>query len=124
MDAYIGVQAMAVSGVGHVRTCVLAVLAVVGPAWVEPALADYQSTMDALTRGLPADASALVYRIVDCNHWGGEEPYDAARKREIEAAMTRLDCNNLSRDETALRRRYATNRALLDAIDKADKVGE
>ena len=115
---------MAGRGANRVGTCVWAVMAMVGPVWAGPALADYQSTMDALTRGLPADASALIYRIVDCNHWGGEEPYDAARKAEIEAAMNKLDCNNLSRDEAILRRRYGANRAVIEAFDKAHKLTE
>jgi hypothetical protein len=101
---------------------VLAILT--GLAWAAPARGDYQSTMDALTRGLPPDASALVYRIVDCNHWGGEEPYDNARKAEIEKAMDQLDCNGLSRDEASLRRRYAADRVVLDAFDKAHKLPE
>jgi hypothetical protein len=112
------------TGTGSGRTHVLSLLGLLALLWPWPAAADYQSTMEALTKGLPPDARALVHRIVDCNHWGGEEPYDAARKAEIETAMTRLDCNNLSRDEAALRRRYAANRAVLDALDRAHKLGE
>ena len=104
------------------RGPVLAILT--GLACTAPARGDYQRTMDALTRGLPPDASALVYRIADCNHWGGEEPYDDARKAEIEKAMNQLDCNGLSRDEASLRRRYAADRLVLDAFDRAHKVGE
>ena len=98
--------------------------ALLGLVWSLPAAADHQQTMDALTRGLPQDAVALVYRIVDCNHWGGEEPYDDARRAEIEKAMEALDCNGLARDEASLRQRHAPNRAVLDALDKAHRLPE
>jgi hypothetical protein len=104
------------------RGPVLAILT--GLAFAASARGDYQSTMDALTRGLPPDASALVHRIVDCNHWGGEEPYDDARRAEIDKAMNQLDCNGLSRDEASLRRRYAADRVVLDAFDKAHRLAE
>jgi hypothetical protein len=100
------------------------VLAALSALWAGPSLGDYQQTMDALTRGLPPDATALVYRIVDCNHWGGEEPYDDARRAEIAKAMDALECNALSRDEAVLRQRYAANKAVLEAFDKARRLPE
>ncbi len=87
-----------------------------------PAAADYRSTMDALTKDLPADAKALVYRIVDCNHWLGEEPYDAERRKEIERAIAELGCGRLDRDEAALRQRYANRQRVIEAFDRAHKV--
>jgi hypothetical protein len=36
-----------------------------------------------LKKGQPQDAALFIDRYVECNHWGGEEPYDAERKKEI-----------------------------------------
>lgn len=56
---------------------------------------------------LPADVRVLIDRRADCNHWAGEEPYDRARKREIDKAIRDLRCETVQREETRLRRRYA-----------------
>ena len=106
-------------GAGRRRVTAWPVIAGCSLFWAAPLAADYQSTMEALTRGLPSEAAGLIYRIVDCNHWGGEEPYDDARKTDIEAAMSRLRCNDLERDVAIARQRYATSPEVLDAIDKA-----
>ncbi|MCW5746449.1 MAG: hypothetical protein KIT36_09645 [Alphaproteobacteria bacterium] len=104
------------------RAVIGGALALAAGLVVAPVRADYQSTMEALTRGLPRDASALVYRIVGCNHWGGEEPYDDARKAEIDKAMRELDCDRLDRDEADLRRRHAGDPAVLKALDQAKEL--
>ncbi len=38
---------------------------------------------------MPDDVRALVDDYDTCVHFGGEEPYDDARRREIEAAVAR-----------------------------------
>ena len=68
---------------------------------------------------IPADAAAYVERRIACDHWAGEEPYDAARARQIAAAAKRLRCNNIDADETRLRRRYARDPDVLKALDAA-----
>lgn len=70
---------------------------------------------------LPADAAAYVARRKGCNHWGGEEAYDAARGRDIAAALTSLRCDAIDADEARLRRRYGKNPAILEAFDTADR---
>ena len=84
--------------------------------------ADYQGTLDALTRGLPPEVGALIHRIVDCNHWGGEEGYDEARTAEIVAAMDSLSCDVLDHDEAALRQRYGASPTVIRALDKAKEL--
>ncbi len=76
-----------------------------------------------LKKGQPADVAALIDRFVDCNHWGGEEPYDKARRKEIEKAITELRCTRLDADEAKLLKKYpgkpAVRKALHDARESA-----
>jgi hypothetical protein len=64
---------------------------------------DDRTRLDALLKNSPSDVVALVGRRLECQHWGGEEPYDAARRAEILAAVTRLKCGTLGADEEVLR---------------------
>ena len=59
-----------------------------------------------LKADMPAPVVALIDRIVGCNHWAGEEPYDEQRRREINAAVASLRCQSLERDEQRILRRY------------------
>ena len=99
---------------------VLFLLAPIG-LLVVPALAadDARTKLDALLKNAPADVVALVGRRLDCLHWGGEEPYDAARRAEILAAVTRLKCGTLGADEEVLRRKYAQSPPSLAVLDAA-----
>lgn len=67
----------------------------------------------------PKTVRAFIARRTDCNHWGGEEPYDAARRREINRAVRDLRCTRLDRDEAKLIKHMRGNAeliALLDAV--------
>lgn len=39
---------------------------------------------------MPADVQAFIVRENSCEHFAGEEPYDDARRRELEAAAARF----------------------------------
>lgn len=52
-----------------------------------------------------------------CQHFAGEEPYDAARRAEIEQAFTEQGCAALAGDAAALRARYRGQPAALQAIE-------
>lgn len=54
-----------------------------------------------------------------CSHFSGEEPYDAARQKEIAAAMRKYKCESLDKEEAALKKRYKDNPAVLDVLQKA-----
>ena len=88
---------------------------------VVPAFAadDDRARLDVLLKNSPADVVALVNRRLECQHWGSEEPYDAARRAEILSAVTRLKCGMLGNDEAALRRKYAQSPPALAALDAA-----
>lgn len=77
-------------------------------ALLSPALAD-----------TPRDVARYIDRREGCNHWAGEEGYDAARRAEIDKAIADLRCTALDRDERALRRRYRNNPEALRRIEKA-----
>ncbi|AHE54599.1 hypothetical protein [Sphingomonas sanxanigenens] len=79
-------------------------------------------TLAARAARQPAAVRAFIDRRTGCNHWAGEEPYDAARRREIDGALADLRCARLDADEALLLRRYggdAELRALLDAVRDA-----
>lgn len=75
--------------------------------------------LDGAIRAAPAPVRAFIQRRDECEHWGGEEPYDKARRREIEAAVRDLRCTALDRDEAALKRRYAARPDLIDLMERA-----
>lgn len=68
----------------------LAAFAVCLLTCLPPATGRAQTARDPLaelTRGLPRPVAAFIERIVYCEHWAGEEPYDAERRAEISAAL-------------------------------------
>lgn len=89
----------------------LALIASVAHAEVDP-LAD-------LIKGQPRDVAAVTERIAMCTHFGGEEPYDKERRREIVAAMKKYRCAKIEDDRTALNKRYKNNAAVLGVLQKA-----
>ena len=97
----------------------LFVLLLTGLAVPGEAKADTEDIMHALTQGMPADVSDFIYRRVECNHWEGEEPYDAERAGEIEAATLRLGCEDLPQQEQSLREFYSGEPTVLESLYKA-----
>lgn len=73
-----------------------------------PQVADYGE--------LPREVRVLIDRRLNCDHWAGEEPYDRARRREINAALRDLRCGTVEREETRLKRRYARLPQVLKAL--------
>lgn len=64
----------------------------------------------------PAEVLDFVSRSANCQHWGGEEPYDEDRRAEIEAAMIEQRCDALTADGTRLATTYADQPATLAVI--------
>lgn len=87
-------------------------------------LADGQETVRDRVNAQPWRVIAFIERRADCNHWGGEEPYDAERRREIEKNVRDLRCVSVDRDERRLRKRYRNMPAVLAILDEtADLPG-
>lgn len=70
---------------------------------------------------LPADLQRFIARREACNHWAGEEGYDAARRRQIERALREQRCDSLGAEEAALRDHYKAAPDLLAILDQADE---
>ena len=70
---------------------------------------------------LPADVRRFIDKRDSCEHWIGEEGYDAARRREI-ARNVRRSCTGVDRELDRLRRVYRRNPRVLAALKDYDKV--
>jgi hypothetical protein len=87
-----------------------------------PCAAASDDPLAGLTKGQPKDVAALVERIVECNHWSGEEPYDAERRKEIQDAMADLKCDRLAADEAKALKRHANNPKAIRALKEAKEL--
>ena len=59
-----------------------------------------------------------------CNHWGGEEPYDAERRRQIEEAWEGMRCATIEAEAAFLRRHFAKFSETVELLDvTADELG-
>ncbi len=58
----------------------------------------------------PHAVRAFLVRRTGCNHWGGEEGYDAERAAQIAEAAHKLRCNRIEADEKRITRQYAKSR--------------
>ena len=69
------------------------------------------------------DIADYAARRAGCNHWGGEEGMDAARRTQINNAMTGLKCGQIDQDEAGLLHRYSGQPQLQQQIrDAHDKL--
>lgn len=75
-----------------------------------------------LTKGQPKDVVKMIDRYVGCNHWGGEEPYNEERRKEIDSAMSDLRCDTLTNDEKIILQRYSGNKRVLEALKSAKEM--
>ena len=60
----------------------------------------------AVSTALPADMRAYVERRDACEHFAGEEGYDAERQRFLNRQIKQLRCLTLDRDRKRLRLKY------------------
>ena len=67
----------------------------------------------------PPDVAAWMGRHFMCWHWGGEEPYNAERRAEIQKGVEEAKCDTIDAEEKALRRKHAGSPPALAAIDAA-----
>lgn len=62
--------------------------------------------------GLPADVKRFIERRDACDHFRGEEPYDAQRRKYLEQQTRRL-CVGTDRQLAELMRKYKSNKAVM-----------
>ena len=99
----------------RIRPIAFALLLLTGMAQAQT----YRQQLDTLTRGLPQPVRDFIDRRANCNHWMGEEGYDAARRAEINRSYDRLRCAALAVDEQRLKRRYVGNRLVWRALERS-----
>lgn len=81
--------------------------------------AGYDEDIAAMQKNMPISVKKVIERQVACNHWAGEEPYDAERAKEIAKAVNQLKCDTLEQDEAKLIKKYKTRADVKDAINQA-----
>lgn len=110
-------------GTARIASTITSAVAILAAAVSVPAAAqDLDAILkrfNAARKTAPADVGAYMDRAEGCWHFAGEEPYDAARRAEIERALSELNCSRLRQDAQALRRKYARSAPVLDALDAA-----
>ena len=79
------------------------------------------AAMPATQRPLPPDVGRFIDKRDTCEHWIGEEGYDAARRREIDRNVRR-SCTGVDRELDRLRRVYRQNPRVLAALKDYYKV--
>ena len=61
-------------------------------------------------KAVPFAVRDFLERRAGCNHWGGEEGYDAERAAQIAEAAHKLRCRQLDGAEKRIKRQYAKSR--------------
>lgn len=69
----------------------------------------------------PPAVEAFLGRSEQCDHWAGEEPYDQARRKEIDAAFDKLNCENIAAERQRLQQRYKNDAAVRKALEESDE---
>jgi hypothetical protein len=115
-NTILSIAAALLSASAKQRLIVVSVAALIGTA----ALAeDYEARRAELIKDIPADVVSVIDRLVMCNHWSDETPYDNERARQIEAAVTQLRCDTVEADASTLERQYGPNSASAHALEQA-----
>ena len=78
---------------------------------------------DEAASGLPRDVGDFISRRDDCEHFIGEEPYDAERRAYLEKVI-RETCTGSNQALDALRRKYRGNAAVLKALAGYERLAE
>jgi hypothetical protein len=68
------------------------------------------------SRVYPADVDRFQQDVETCLHFAGEEPYDAARRKEIDAAIAE-HCDGAKARLPGLRKRYRDDPEALERIE-------
>lgn len=64
----------------------------------------------------PQDVRMFIQRREACEHYAGEDGYDAARRAEIADAMRKLRCDRLDIDEQRMTGRYSSKPDVLKLV--------
>jgi len=78
---------------------------------------------DKAIAALPKEVGAFISRRDDCEHFIGEEPYDAERRAYLEKVV-RETCTGSNQQLDALRRKYRDNSEVMQALAGYEKLAE
>lgn len=81
--------------------------------------AGYEEDVVAIQKNMPTPVKKVIERQIACNHWAGEEPYDAERAKEISVAVSQLKCDALEQDEAKFIKKYKSRPDVKSAINQA-----
>ena len=76
----------------------------------------------ALKKDMPQDVALMIDRIVECNHWNGEETTNKERLAQIKIARDKLSCDALANHQGALRKRYQNNYEVKARLQSAEQI--
>jgi len=71
---------------------------------------------------LPVDARDIAERFASCSHFFGEIGGDPDRDKEIMGFLAQLRCGSIEKEVAAMRSKYASNKAVQDALDRAGSL--
>lgn len=87
------------------------------------------SAQDGISEGLrarvqsaPRKVAAFIERRAGCNHFLGEEPYDAERAAELKRTIRELRCARIERDERRLERTYRDRPDILRLLKETEDL--
>lgn len=75
-----------------------------------------------LKKGMPQDVVLMIDRILECNHWNGEESTNKERIAKINAAREKYGCDALPADQAALRKRHQNNYEVKNRLNNAEQI--
>ncbi len=70
----------------------------------------------------PRKVATFIERRANCNHFAGEEPYDAERAAYLNKTIRELKCRRLSRDERRLARAYRDRPEILQLLKDTEDL--
>jgi hypothetical protein len=70
----------------------------------------------------PRKVAAFIERRAGCNHFLGEEPYDAERAAELKKAIRELRCARMERDAARLERAYRARPDILRLLEETEDL--
>lgn len=76
----------------------------------------------ALKKDMPQDVVIMIDRIIECNHWNGEESTNKQRIEQIKSVRDKLGCDALPDDQIALRKRYQNNYEVKSRLNNAEQI--
>ncbi len=78
--------------------------------------------IETISKGLTPDVAQIVERIVYCNHWLGEDPYNKDRKKDIDSALKEYKCATVEKDRTSILKKYSKDSKVKAAVENADNL--